>query len=383
LANTTNIASVSGGSLNIAGDSVYGGMQQFNNALTNGPPTFTTRSVGTRVNLYPNIGSSTLDSSIGVDSSSLWFSSLGAFKWYSNSTTPTMTITSGNVGIGTTNPGTTLDLVGTARFTTSITTANVYSTNVTSTNAVFTNNTKTNSVITNVTSTNNILTNAIITNQTATNILATNETITSLSSTSSTLGSVLVTNVFSASFNSNTIGSLFTTGGNIGIGTTSPGYAFDVKGNVRINTTTFSLNATVGALISAGGISIVGTNASANSVGGALTVAGGLAVSQDSYIGGSLYVNNVNHTMVTGLSTIGSFSNTGVYQVSVSIGKTMPNTNYKVIGKLQTTTSNMNVYNVSFSGLTTTGFTANILRLDALGSGWIDTNLNLSWVVYP
>ena len=38
-----------------------------------------------------------------------------------------------------------------------------------------------------------------------------------------------------ASFNSNTIGSLYTTGGNIGIGTTSPGYALDVSGGLNVS----------------------------------------------------------------------------------------------------------------------------------------------------
>ena len=48
-------------------------------------------------------------------------------------------ITGGNVGIKTTSPGATLDITGTARFTTSITTGNVYSSNITSTNIVGTN----------------------------------------------------------------------------------------------------------------------------------------------------------------------------------------------------------------------------------------------------
>ena len=38
-----------------------------------------------------------------------------------------------------------------------------------------------------------------------------------------------------ASFNSNTLGSLITTGGNIGIGTTSPNYILDVNGNVNFS----------------------------------------------------------------------------------------------------------------------------------------------------
>ena len=61
----------------------------------------------------------------------------------------------------------------------------------------------------------------------------------------------------------------------------------------------------------------------------------------------------------------------------------MQNTSYKIIGNLSTTTDNGNVYTVSFSNLTTTTFTANILRLDSLFSGWTDSNLNLSWTIFP
>jgi hypothetical protein len=122
-------------------------------------------------------------------------------------------------------------------------------------------------------------------------------------------------------------------------------------------------------------------NSSGVGTGGTLNVEGGGSIKKDLYIGGSLYVNGQNSTSISGLTTIGSYSDTSVYQIVVSIGSTMPNTSYKVIGNLTTITDNSNTYIVSFSNLTTTAFTANILRLDSLFSGWTDDNLKLSWTV--
>ena len=101
-------------------------------------------------------------------------------------------------------------------------------------------------------------------------------------------------------------------------------------------------------------------------------------------VGGSLVVDGQNLTNIVGNTAIGSFSGTGVYEItSISIGKTMLNTNYKIIGSIQTTSHNTNVYTVSFKKLTTTTFDAVIYRIDSLGSGWTDVNLTLSWQVTP
>lgn len=381
--NTSNSSSVTGAGLNISGDVLLSGGTVGNiywtNTLVNGAVSFSNRSPGSRIIVYPNISNNTLDYSIGVESQNLWFSSPGGFKWYANSTSATLTLTSGNVGINTSVPSSSLDVTGTARFTTSVTTNSLYSTNITSTNSVFTSST-----VSSLTSAQISSGTLSVTNQIVNNSLVSNQTVSSLNATNSTFASVLITNSLSASFDANTIGSVFTTGGNVGINTTTPGYKLDISGTTRINNTTFSTNNTTGALYCSGGIAVNGTNASSSTSGGALTVAGGLAVSQDAYFGSNLFIRGVNSSVVTGLATIGTVSTTGTYQKTVNIGRTMSDTNYKIVGNISTITSNTNVYSVSFTGITTTSFTANIYRLDALGASLgIDPNLNLSWLIYP
>lgn len=268
--------------------------------------------------------------------------------------------TNGNVGINTTTPNYELDVNGT------INTISLISSDITTTN------------LTAITLTSE---SAVLTNLTSSNVILTDVTSTNLSVSYETVGNILVTDNLVTS--TSTIGNMFITGGNIGINNTSPTYSFDVNVITRISDTTFSDNSTTGSLISLGGISINGTNASSFTSGGALTVNGGLAVSEDAYIGGELYIGGVNTTLKSGLETIGSIITTGTYQKEVTLPTTMSNTNYKIVGNIVTTSDNYNVYAVSFSNVTTNGFTANIYRLDALGSGWTDNNLALAWVVYP
>ena len=98
-----------------------------------GAPTFTTRSAGTKLVLYPSVGGSGVDYAVGMDSSTLWFSietnSSRQFRWYGGTTqladlkgsgefllgstsivsSAKLQVTGGayvsdSVGIGTTNP---------------------------------------------------------------------------------------------------------------------------------------------------------------------------------------------------------------------------------------------------------------------------------------
>jgi len=83
----------------LANSTSDGGGQIYLNGLTgnridfnaNGvaAPAFTTRSVGTKLVLYPNMSASTVDYALGIESNNLWFSagdSGRGFKWYSGTT---------------------------------------------------------------------------------------------------------------------------------------------------------------------------------------------------------------------------------------------------------------------------------------------------------
>jgi len=106
-------------------------------------PAFTTRSVGTKIVLYPAINASNVDYALGIDSSTLWYSvpetTTHQFKWYAGTTniatlfgtgelvvgttsktgtaSQTLQVTggayvSGNIGIGTINPSNKISVVG-------------------------------------------------------------------------------------------------------------------------------------------------------------------------------------------------------------------------------------------------------------------------------
>jgi trimeric autotransporter adhesin len=370
-----------------------------------------------------NISSSTLNLSTMTSESLLATTSLSSGNLYSTN------VTSTNI-VGTNISSSTLNVLGItvgSVLSTSITTTSllastsVFSTGITSGTGLFNNSLTSGSIFTTALTTGTIYSNAL----TIGTILATGVTTTSLLSTTSTLPNTVSTNISSTSLNvtneiatnisSSTIntteltsgninftGSLYQNGqlyissqfttfgndiaytrGNIGINTTSPTQKLDVNGGVRIQGTTFSTNSTSGALVSLGGVSITGTTASSSTNGGALTVNGGTAVSGDTYVGGNLYVQGVNSSVITANELIGTNSSTGTYQSTVSLSRTMPNTNYKIVGNLTSVSTHTAVFAVSFCDLTTTTFTANIMRLDALMAGWNISDLTLSYVVYP
>lgn len=111
----------------------------------------------------------------------------------------------------------------------------------------------------------------------------------------------LISNVnLVASNTSHTIGSIFTTGGNVGINTTSPVGTLDVMGDIY--TTTINISSTSdSALISNGGITISCSKDSASITnGGSFTLTGGAS------IGKTLNVNNIIIHSTTNASGIGS-----------------------------------------------------------------------------
>jgi len=93
-----------------------------------------------------------------------------------------------------------------------------------------------NVISTNISSSNSNLGNITSSTLNVTGITSENELI-----TTSTITNLLVNNTLNANFNSNTIGSIFTTGGNVGINTTTPGYLLDINGNLRVNSNSLSI----------------------------------------------------------------------------------------------------------------------------------------------
>jgi len=204
--------------------------------------------------------------------SSQWLGTTGTALYYGTTGSGYL------VGIGTSNPTQALDVVGTIRASTSVTTGALYSTNQTTTNGVFTN-----------------LSAGIfnVNNMTAGNI--------NFTGTLSQNGSPYIGSQWTG-----TSGTLYygTAGSSmVGINTTAPEYTLDVNGTIRatgisITGTTNSLNSTTGQYVY-NSMSLMSTeNVSSFTQGGALTVAGGLAVGKSMAVGQSISLGGISNDIV-------------------------------------------------------------------------------------
>ncbi|MFA5132027.1 MAG: hypothetical protein WC444_01720 [Candidatus Paceibacterota bacterium] len=153
----------------------------------------------------------------------------------------TMSINSGNVGIGTTTPAAmfavngnsyfagNVTATGTLNVTGQTTLANASTTNLSATGATLASLFSTNATITNASTTNLSATGA-----TLTNLYSTSATVGTLSATSATLTNasttgLTATNLYATLFNTTGTTTLATAGGNVGVGTSTPSALFDVN----------------------------------------------------------------------------------------------------------------------------------------------------------
>lgn len=86
--------------------------------------------------------------------------------------------------------------------------------------------------------------------------------------------------------------------------------------------------------------------------------------------------------LLHGRTTYGtSNTSTGTLQTTVTIGQTMPNTNYTVLVSPETSGNNSDVFSCNVYNKTTTTFGVNIRRVDNTGGSW-STTLNLNWTIF-
>jgi hypothetical protein len=93
ISTTGQITSTKAGNLSSGGGQLYlngsGNNRIDFNTNGTGAPTFTTRSAGTKVVLFPNLGVAAADYALGIDSGTFWSGvpdASGQFKWYAGTT---------------------------------------------------------------------------------------------------------------------------------------------------------------------------------------------------------------------------------------------------------------------------------------------------------
>jgi hypothetical protein len=131
--------------------------------------------------------------------------------------------------------------------------------------------------------------------------------------TSLTTGTLRATTVstgsLTATSNTNTVGSIFTTGGNVGVGTVAPTAALHVVGTGIISGAVTMSNT---------------TNATGVGTGGVLTVAGGASVANDIYIGGNVIGNNFRVSIQSTSFTVSSTDKNTYFILSGNSTVTLP-----------------------------------------------------------
>lgn len=116
------------------------------------------------------------------------------------------------------------------------------------------------------------------------------------------------------------------------------------------------------------------------SAGSALTWNTALAINNSGgiSIGGGTAFNR----FLTGTHTFGTTGSTvGTHQTSVTFGQTLPSASYTVLLSPEVSGNGSEIFSVTPSAKTTTGFTANIRRVDVAGGTW-GNSLALNWSIF-
>jgi uncharacterized protein YjbI with pentapeptide repeats len=318
----------------------------------------TTGTIGTIVGSTATITNVTSSNIVGTNvSSSNLNATTGTIGTLIGSSATITNITSTNV-VGTNvsssnliaTTGTIGTIVGSTATITNVTSSNIVGTNVSSSNLNATTGTigtliGSSATITNITSTNVVGTNVSSSNLNVTTgtigaLIGSSATITNTRITSETVGTLRVTTSLSAIGNTNTVGNLYTTGGNVGINIISPNYHLDVNGNVHVNANLYvdglisggtetgstfayltltstddSINLSTGSFVTYGGVTIQSpTDASSVTNGGSFLTEGGAAIGKRLFVGeGVVSVSDTN--------TVGNIFTTNG---NVGIGTTSP-----------------------------------------------------------
>jgi hypothetical protein len=306
----------------------------------------------TTLNLFinSNLTTTNLHVTTNISSGSIQSNNISSNNLFASTLISTSNIAIGVATIGTLNVSTRLS---SASFNSPIGTINqLFVTNISTSSAIISNSLLTNTISTgSITSTNYLGTSITTTNLLTTNLTTTNFSTTNVLSTNITTTNLTTTNLLSTfgRITHATIGTLFTTNGNVGINTTQPSYILDIKGTlgvsgiVNMTSTQTSSNSTTGGLIINGGTSISSTsNSSSITQGGALTVAGGVSIAKDVYMGTKLAINNNNPQHIIEASPISySLNQDGGIRVSTFNAVALTDTSYRYIDfRLRSNNSN-------------------------------------------